>query len=189
MKLSKQARLTAIILGIVLIFGLWSAGNYNSLTTSKNDVDNSWAKVETQYQRRIDLVGNLVSSVKGAQGQEQKVFIAIANARTAYNNASTTSGKAAAASQVETNLALIPRLQEAYPDLKSNTQVQSLMTQLTQTEDQIAGARDTYNDTATNFNKNVSRFPKNIFAGIFGFHHVTLFKADTNAATAPKVNL
>lgn len=189
MKLSKPAIMTGVILIGVLFIGLSIAGNYNGLVGNKNDVDNSWAKVETQYQRRLDLIDNLVSSVKGAQGQEQKVFGDIAKARTQYNSATDTNGKAAAASQIETQIALIPRLQEAYPELKSNGQVQSLMNQLSGTEDQIAGARNTFNDTANNYNKNVSSFPKNMFANGFGFHKVSLFRADPKAATAPKVNL
>jgi len=189
MNLTKQAKTTAIVLAVTLTLGLWIAGNYNSLVTGKNSVDNSWSKVETQYQRRFDLIDNLVASVKGAQGQEKTVFEAIANARTAYASASNANSKASAASTLESNVALVPRLQEAYPDLKSNTQVQSLMTQLTSTENDIAGVRNTYNDTATNYNNNVARFPKNIFAGMFNFQKQTLFKADANASTAPKVTL
>lgn len=187
MKLTKPAKITAIVLAVVVVFGLWIGGNYNSLVTSKNEVDNSWAKVETQYQRRLDLIDNVVQSVKGAQGQEQKVFGDIANARKAYSNANSTSEKAAAASQIESNVAVIPKLQEAYPELKSNDQVTKLVGELQGTENQIASARDKYNDTATNYNNGVTRFPKNMFAGIFGFHKQALFKADQAAATAPKV--
>lgn len=186
--LTMPAFITLIVLSIALLVGLVFAGNYNSLVSSKAEVDNSWAQVETQYQRRLDLVGNLVGSVKGAQGQEQKVFGDIAKARTAYNNASSTSDKAAAASQVETNVALLPRLQEAYPDLKSNTQVQGLMTQLTGTEDAIAKARDNYNNVSKNYNVNIKSFPKVMFANMFGYKDQALFKADASASTAPKVN-
>lgn len=189
MKLTKQARITGIVLVIILFVGLWIGGNYNSLTVSRNEVDNSWAKIETQYQRRLDLIDNVVASVKGAQGQEQKVFGDIAKARSAYNNAGNTSDKAAAASQLETNIAVIPKLQEAYPELKSNEQVTKLIDEVRGTEGQIATARDRYNDTATNYNNNISRFPKNIFANSFGFKKQSLFKADTAAAKAPKVNL
>jgi LemA protein len=188
MQVSKAAIKTLIICGIILLIALWLGGNYNSLVKARAQVDQSWASVETQYQRRLDLVGNLVASVKGAQGQEQAVFGKIADARSAYNSASSSSDKAAAASQVETNLAVIPRLQEAYPDLKSNTQATSLMSQLTGTENGIMAARDNYNKVATNYNVNVGSFPKNLFANAFGYQKQALFKSDAGAATAPKVD-
>ncbi len=125
-KISTPAKVTGGIMIALLFVFLWVTGNYNSLISSKNSVDKSWARVETQYQRRLDLIDNLVSSTKGAQGQERAVFIAIAEARTKYNNATSSNDKASAASQIETNVALLPRLQEAYPDLKSNQQVQSI---------------------------------------------------------------
>jgi LemA protein len=185
--MTKPATITGGILVFFLIVGLWIMGNFNSLISSKNAVDKSWSKVETQYQRRLDLIDNLVSSTKGAQGQEREVFIKIAEARTRYNNASSSTDKAQAASQIETNVALLPRLQEAYPDLKSNQQVQSLMNQLTTTEDGILKARDGYNDTTTNYNIGIQRFPKNLFAGWFGFAKIALFKADSGANKAPQV--
>ena len=188
MRLSKPALITGLMLCLLLIIGLIFIGNYNSLVNAKANVDQSWASVETQYQRRLDLVGNLVASVKGAQGQEQIVFGKIADARTAYNNATNTNDKAAAASAVESNVALIPKLQEAYPDLKSNAQVTQLMNQLTSTEDSILSARNAYNAQATTYNISILRFPTNIFAGFFGYHTQSLFKADSTASTAPTVN-
>lgn len=186
--MSKTALGFGICAGIVLLMGMWFAGNYNSLIASRNEVDKSWATVETQYQRRMDLIDNLVASVKGAQGQEAKVFIAIADARKQYASATTPDGKAKAADAVETNIALIPRLQEAYPELRSNEQVTKLMDQLTGTENGIQNARDGYNLTANNYNTNIERFPKNLFARTFGFTSRTLFKSDSGAEKAPKVN-
>lgn len=186
--LSKSAIWTGAVLGFLLIVGLMFAGNYNSMVASRNKTTQSWGTVETAYQRRFDLIGNLVSSVKGAQGQEQAVFGKIADARAAYASASNPSDKAKAASQIETNVALVPRLQEAYPDLKSNQQVTQLMNQLTGTEDGIMSARNAYNDQATKFNTSIERFPSNVFAGLYGFKEFTLFKADPGAATAPKVD-
>jgi LemA protein len=188
MNLSRSAIITAIALGILAFLGLWFAGNYNSLVSSRNAVDNSWAKVETQYQKRLDTIDNLATAVKSAQGQEAKVFGDIAKARQAYNSAGTTNQKAAAASQIE-SINIVPRLQEAYPELKSNAQVQSLMDQLMATEKDIAGVRNDYNDTVTNYNNNVSRFPKSIFAGIFGFQKAQLFKAEAGASKGVKLNL
>lgn len=191
MKLSTPAIVTGVILLLGLIIFGWFTGNYNSLVGANEDVDNAWAKVETQYQRRFDLIGNLVESVKGSQLQEQTVFKSIADGRKQYTAAQQSgdeNGQAVAASQLETNIALIPRLQEAYPELKSNTNVQSLMKELTGTEDGISKVRDTYNDTVTNYNKNVKRFPKSIFAAMFGYDERQQFKANAAAATAPQVN-
>jgi LemA protein len=187
MKLTKQATITLIVLSVIAILGLWLMGNYNSLVQSRNDVDKTWGKVETRYQRRLDLIDNLVASTKGAQGQEKEVFIKIAEARSGFKNASSSGEQAAAASQMETNIALIPRLQEAYPDLKSNNQVQALMNELGSTENDIMTARDSYNDTTSNYNLGIQRFPKSIFASMFGFTKQNLFKADVGAKNAPKV--
>ena len=188
MNISMPAKFTAILLGIIFILVLLVIGNYNSLVTAKTQVEKSWSQVETQYQRRLDLIDNLVESVKGAQTQEREVFIKVAEARSNYNKATSTSDKAEAASQVETSvIALLPRLQEAYPELKSNQQVQGLMNELTKTEDTIVKARDHYNDTTTNYNLNIQRFPKNLFANMFGFEKQNLFKSEGGAEKAPKV--
>lgn len=189
MNISTPAKITGVILAILFVLVVWIVGNYNSLVGSRNQVDKSWAQIETQYQRRLDLIENIVQSAKGAQKQEQVVFgqIADARARIASGSAST-SDKAAAAAQIETTItAIVPRLQEAYPDLKSNAQVQSLIDELKKTEDNIAKSRDHYNDTANNYNINVMSFPKNIFAGMFGYQKVSLYKADAGANKAPAV--
>lgn len=187
MKLSKPAIITAIVLGVILFLGLWFAGNYNSLVSASNGVDNAWSKVETQYQRRLDLIDNIVASVKGSQLQEQKVFGDIAKARTQYNQATSAEGKAEAASSIETNVALIPRLQEAYPELKSNEQVSKLIGELAGTENGILDVRNRYNDAVTNYNTNITRFPKSIFASMFDYDKRSLFKADSAASKAPTV--
>ena len=185
--MSKPAIVLAFILGFLFVSGLWLMGNYNSLVGSKNQVDKSWASVETQYQRRFDLIDNLVESVKGSQKQEVAVFGEIAKSRKQYLSATNTNDKAVAMSSLETNIALIPRLQEAYPELRSNENVQMLMTDIRGTEDGILKARDTFNTTATNYNTNILSFPKNIFARVFGFEKQSLFKADAGTSVAPKV--
>lgn len=187
MKLSSNAVKTLVGLLLAFFVGLWLAGNYNSLVTSQTAVEKSWASVETQYQRRFDLIGNVVESVKGGQKQELAVISSIADARKVYSNAKTVSEKATAMSSIETSVALLPKLQEAYPDLKSNQLVQSLMAQLTNTEDGIQQARDKYNATATNYNSNVRRFPKNLFARLFGFDKATLYKSAGGAEKAVEV--
>lgn len=187
LNLSSAAKTTLFVLGGFFFIGLWLVGNYNSLVNSQTAVEKSWAQVETQYQRRFDLIGNVVESVKGGQKQELAVLTEIANARKQYSGASSLNDKSAAINSIETNVALLPRMQEAYPDLKSNMLVQSLMTELKGTEDGIAKARDTFNTTATNYNKNIRSFPKNIFANMFGFEKVNLFKSTVSADKAVQV--
>lgn len=185
--MSKAAIVTAIILGFLLVSGMWCIGNYNSLVTAKGQVEKSWSMVETQYQRRIDLILNLVEAAKGAQGQEVKVFGDIAAARTKYAGAGSTSDKAAAAGQMESALGRLLVITENYPDLKSNQNVMALQAELGKTEDGIAKARDAYNGTATNYNVQIAKFPKSVFASMFNFEKQSLFKADTGAEKAPKV--
>lgn len=189
MNLSKPAIATGITL--LTLFSLigWGIANYNSLVAQKADVDNAWAKVETQYQRRLDLIQNIVGSVKGAQKQERDVFGKIADARKQVVSNATTDEKASAASQSESTIvSIVPRLQEAYPDIKSDGQVSKLISQLETTENEIAKSRDAYNNTVTNYNVGVVRFPKSIFAGMFGFQKSNLYKADQGASKAPSVN-
>lgn len=186
--LSKSAFNVLVTLIVLAVLSLWLVGNYNSLVSSQVAVAKSWASVEVQYQKRFDLTDNLVQTVKAGQKQELEVFTAIANARKQYNSSSSLNDKTAAANSIETNLALIPKLQEAYPELKSNSLVQSLLVDLKTTEDSVAKARDTFNTTAANYNTNVRRFPKNIFANMFGFEKVELFAGVKEAAKAVKVN-
>lgn len=186
--MSKTAITVGSILGIIALVGVWFAGNYNSLVTARNQVDNSWASVETQYQRRLDLIDNLVQSVKGAQKNEQVIFTAIAEARQRVATAGTIDDKVKATNDMETNIALLPRLQEAYPELKSNELMNKLMNELSGTENGIATKRDEFNKTATNYNTNIGRFPKNMFAKTFGFEKVSLFKSEKGAEKGAKVS-
>lgn len=185
--MTTPAIVTASILGFILIISVWFIGNYNSLVGSKNQVDKSWSMVETQYQRRLDLIDNLVSTVKGAQIQEQTVFGDIAQARTQYSGAQNSSDQAAAAGQVESALGRLLVITENYPELKSNESIRALQGELGKTEDGILSARNQYNESATSYNTNIQRFPKNIFASVFGFEKQNLFKSDSGAAKAPEV--
>lgn len=185
---TKPAIVVGVILALIGVFTLWCVGNYNSLVGSRNQVEKSWSMVETQYQRRLDLIDNLVSTVKGAQVQEQKVFGDIAQARQGYAGASNSSEQAEQAGRMESALGRLLVITEAYPDLKSNQNVIALQAELGKTEDSISKARDTYNTTATNYNTNIQRFPKSIFAKNFGFEKQNLFKSDVGASKAPKVN-
>lgn len=189
MKLSKPAIVTAIVLGFVAIIGLWLAGNYNSLVVANNAVDNSKSKIDTQLERRYELIDNIVSSVEGSQAQESDVFGKIAEARKIGSSANSETAKADANAAIDTQIALLPRLQEAYPELRSNDQVTRLITELQGSAGQVATARDTYNDTVTNYNNNITQFPKSVFANVFNFDKKELFKASKAAETNPQVKI
>lgn len=188
LKLSKPAIVTGLVFGVILILGLIVGGNYNSLVTAKNSVDNSKAKIDTQLERRYELVDNIVESAKGSQAQESDVFGKIAEARKLGSSSADVGTQATANRTIDTQIALLPRLQENYPELKSNEQVTRLIVELQGTAGQVATARDFYNNTVTNYNTNITSFPKNIFAGIFNFDKAKLFEASKAAGTNPKVD-
>lgn len=177
------------IWGIIALLALYAVVSYNSLVKLNAGVDNQWAQVETQYQRRFDLIPSLVASVKGILKQEQAVFGEIAEARTRYSGATTVADKVAAANQVESALGRLLVITENYPQLKSSENVQTLMAQLEGTENRISVERGRFNDDVTTYNIKVRTFPSSIMAKIFGFSSRELFKAAEAAATAPKVEL
>lgn len=178
-----------IVLGVVIVLGLWAMSSYNTLVVMNEGVETQWAQVETQYQRRYDLIPNLVSSVQGIMKQEKEIFTAIANARQGYAGARTTDEKVAATGQMESALGRLLVITENYPVLKSYENVQSLMAQLEGTENRISVERMRYNEVVKEFNIKVKTFPGNLFANIFGFQVRKMFEAVQEAASAPKVQL
>jgi LemA protein len=178
-----------IILGIVLVVGIWSVSSYNSLVSHNESVDTQWSQVETQYQRRYDLIPNLVASVQGVMKQETAIFTGIAEARQGYAGARTVNEKVAAASQMESALGRLLVITESYPVLKSNETVQSLMAQLEGTENRISVERMRYNDMVRDYNIHVKSFPGSFFAKMFGFEVKKAFEATEGASVAPKVQL
>jgi LemA protein len=179
-----------IILVVVLVLiALYAGGKYNRLVSQNEAVNAQWAQVESQYQRRFDLIPNLVSSVQGAMKQEQTVFTALADARSHYAGATTPDQKAGAATEVEGSLGRLLAVMENYPQLKSIDAVQSLMAELAGTENRVAVERMRYNEVVQAYNVSVKTFPSSLVAGMFGFAPRTMFEAQTGAENAPKVNL
>jgi LemA protein len=178
-----------VVVLLVIIVGASFWGTYNSLVTKNQAIDAQWAQVEAQYQRRFDLIPNLVNSVKGYMTQEQTIFAQIADARTRYAGAQTPDAKAAAGSQVETALGRLLVIMENYPTLRSVEVVRTLMDELAGTENRINVERQRYNTVVQDYNTTILRFPTNLVASMFGFESRQYFKADTGASTAPKVNL
>jgi len=184
----KWVALAVLLLTALFVFSNVTS-NYNLLVRSRNKVDNTWSKVETQYQKRLDLIDNVVQSVKGSQFQEQEVFGEIAQARSLYGQANTVSEKVEAANNIDTAIAFLPKLQEAYPELRSNDQVSKLIAELQSTESNILSARNEYNDNVTEYNNSISVFPMNVYANMFNFETKELFKSLPEASQGAKVNL
>lgn len=185
--------LISIFLGLIFvalsIFG-WVAGSYNEMVSSRETVSTSWAQVETQYQRRYDLIPNLASATKGYLAHEQKVFKDIADARRNYASAPTGSdSKIQATSQMEGALARLLVVMENYPNLKSDQTIKGLMDELAGTENRVNVARQRYNEIARDYNIGIKSFPRNILAGMFGFKEKPLFESVSEAKQAPKVDL
>lgn len=174
------------VVAVVLLYA-WSS--YNSFVGKNEAVNGQWAQVETQYQRRLDLIPNLVNSVQGAMKQEKEVFLAIADARTKYGSAKTVDEKASAATGVESALSRLLVVMENYPQLKSMDTVQTLMAQLEGTENRVSVERSRFNDMVKDLDMSIKRFPSNLIANIFGFKERAYFEAAKGAENAPKVNL
>jgi len=179
----------AVIVVVLVIVAVYMGGKYNGFVSQNESVNTQWAQVESQYQRRFDLIPNLVSSIQGAMNQEQSVFTALAEARTRYAGATSVDQKAAAANQVESSFARLLVVMENYPQLKSIDAVQGLMAELSGTENRVAVERMRYNEIVRDYNVTVKTFPGSFVARMFGFAPRTMFEAQTGAETVPKVNL
>ncbi len=181
-----------LVIGIVVLLVLMAGASmfgmlYNSLVTKSQAVDAQWGQVEAQYQRRFDLIPNLVNSVKGFMTQERYVFDQIAEARTRYAGAKTVNEKAAAGSEMESALARLLVIIENYPQLRSSELVTQLMDELAGTENRISVERRRYNDLVRRYNTAIKTFPSNMLAGTFGFTEREYFKSVSGAELAPKV--
>jgi len=177
----------AVVVVIVLAIGGWLGGTYNSFVTKSQAIDAQWGQVETQYQRRFDLIPNLVNSVKGLMAQEKAVFDNLAEARTKYGGATTVDEKAEAASELEAALGKLLVVVENYPEIRSSTAVVGLMDELAGTENRISVERRRYNELVQSYNTSIKTFPNNMVAGMFGFTEKEYFKSVSGADLAPKV--
>ena len=180
-----------VLLGLIVLLvvvGLYLMGAYNGLVSARESADNQWAQVESQYQRRFDLIPNLVESVKGVMEQEKEIFTALADARTRYSGAQSPEAKVEAANQVESALSRLLVIVENYPELKSSETMQTFMAQLEGTENRISVERMRYNEIVRDYNLKIKQFPTAFIAGMFGFDERSYFEAATGAETAPKVS-
>jgi LemA protein len=193
MKKNKGLIITIVVIALVAI---WGISSYNGLVSMDENVSNSWANVETQYQRRSDLIPNLVNTVKGYAKHESETLESVMQARSQATQVkidpSNCTPQQLAAYQkaqgdVTTALGKLLAITENYPDLKANQNFLELQSQLEGTENRINVARKDFNDTAKKYNTSLRRFPRNIVASMFGFEKRNYFEAEAGAEKAPKV--
>ena len=176
------------ILGIGVLIGIWMYSGYNGLVTNRENVDTQWSQVEAQYQRRFDLIPNLVNTVKGASNFEQDTLTKVTEARTKWMNAGSQSERVDAANQFDSSLSRLLVTVEAYPQLQATQAYRDLMVQLEGTENRISVARVDYNEAVRNYNLSVRRFPGSVLANIFGYEPEKFFDSTPGSEKAPTVN-
>lgn len=178
--------MTAVIIlvaiAVVLIIVL-----YNKLVKLRNMVDNAWAQIDVQLQRRLDLIPNVVETVKGYAQHESATLDAVTQARAAVASATTPEGRMGASNHLTETLKNLFAVAEAYPDLKANANFQQLQAELSNTEDKISYMRQSFNDTVMKYNTAIQTFPAVLFAGVMGFKERPSFTAEEGASVAPRV--
>ena len=175
-----------VIVGLLIIYFI---SVYNSLVTLRNRAENGWAQIDTQLQRRFDLIPNLVETVKGYAKHESEVFDRVSTARSGMMNAKTVNEKAQADNALTGTLKTLFAVAEAYPQLKADANFRELQEELTNTENKVAFARQFYNDTVKRYNIGLQKFPRNIVAGMFKFEQREFYIVETpDAKVAPKVS-
>ena len=184
----KKLSTSAVLILAVAAIGLWVLTSYNGLVTANESVDAAWSQVETQYQRRFDLIPNLANTVKGAANFEQETFTQVTQARSAWQSAGTRNEQVAAATQFDSALSRLLVTVENYPQLQATQAFRDLMTQVEGTENRIATARRDYNQEVQQYNVRVKRFPTNLFAMVFGFEAADFFEAAEGSDTAPSID-
>ena len=185
-----------IILGVVAVVLIWGVSSYNGLVTKDEGVSAAWANVESVYQRRADLIPNLVNTVKGYAAHESETLMEVTEARTKSTSITVDPSTATpeqmeawmkAQDEVGAALGRLIAISENYPDLKANQNFLDLQKQLEGTENRISTERRKYNETVKSFNASIRRFPTSLIAGMFGFEKRSMFEAQEGAEVAPVV--
>ncbi|MBD7909759.1 MULTISPECIES: LemA family protein [Clostridium] len=186
--MKKNLKPLIIVAIIIFLLVIPTISAYNSLVTLEQQVSTSESNIDTQLQRRSDLIPNLVNTVKGYASQEKDIFTDIANARSRLAGATNVSDQANADSQLSGALSRLLVVVENYPELKSNQNFRDLTVELEGTENRITISRQDYNTAVTNYNTKRRRFPSNIIASLFGFEEKPLYKASEGANEVPSVD-
>ena len=176
-----------VVIVIVVVLVIAAIALYNNLVKLRNMVDNAWAQIDVQLQRRLDLIPNLVETVKGYASHDRGTLDEVTEARAAVVNAGTPAGKMEADNMLTGALKSLFAVAEAYPDLKANVNFQQLQAELSSTEDKISYMRQSYNDTVMKYNTAIQTFPAVLFAGMMGFSQRESFDAAAGSDVAPKV--
>ncbi|MBX4260693.1 LemA family protein [Clostridium estertheticum] len=186
--MSKKVRTIAIVVAIFLVIIMPIIGGYNKIVSLEQRVTVTEGNIDTQLQRRSDLIPNLVETVKGYASQEKDIFIKVAEARAKLAGATNVTDKAKADSELGSAVSRLLVIVEKYPDLKSSANFKDLTVALEGSENRIGTARQDYNTSVGEYNTTIKRFPSNIISGIFGFDKKPLYKASESAKVVPKVN-
>ncbi|MCQ2344219.1 MAG: LemA family protein [Paludibacteraceae bacterium] len=194
--MKKNTLTIIIVIGVIVILAIWMMNSYNSMVALQETVTTKWANVESQYQRRSDLIPNLVATVKGYAAHESATLEGVVAARAKATSITIDPSNCTPEqlaeyqkAQGELGMALgrLMAISENYPDLKANTNFLELQEQLEGTENRIQVSRREYNETVQVYNTKIRQFPGNIVAGMFGFNQMNKFEADEEAKNAPKV--
>jgi LemA protein len=176
-----------IVLVILVVIAISIFSSYNGLVSSDEAVTSSWSQVENQLQRRMDLIPNLVNTVKGYASHEEKIFTEVTKARENLMGAGTVGDKAKADQELTGSLSRLLAIAENYPELKADANFRQLSDELAGTENRIAVSRMDYNNAVQSYNVKVRKFPTSIIAGMFNFQQRDYFEAAAGAKEAPKV--
>ncbi len=186
-----------IAIAAVVVIALWGISSYNGLVNKEEGVSSAWSNVENQYQRRADLIPNLVNTVKGYASHEKETLQAVIEARSKATQVTVSADQLTpeamkeyqkAQGEVGSALGRLLAVAEAYPDLKANENFKELQAQLEGTENRISVERKKFNETAQAYNQSIRRFPATIIAGLCGFEKRPYFEAEEGAQKAPTVS-
>ncbi len=194
--MKKSSVVLIVVLAVLAVIVLWGVGTYNGLVSAEEAVSAQWANVESQYQRRADLIPNLVATVKGYADHESETLEGVVAARARATQVTVNPDQLtpealqeyqAAQGDLSSALGRLLMITENYPDLKANQNFRELQSQLEGTENRIAVERGRFNEMAKGYNASIRRFPRSIIASMFGFEKKPYFEAAAGAAQAPQV--
>ena len=186
--MKKGTIILLVVIAIIALLGFSLVGSYNGFVAQEESVNQSYAEIQTQLQRRVDLIPNLVNTVKGYASHEKEVLQGIADARARLAGAKTPEDQANADAELSSALSRLLVVVEQYPNLKADRQFTQLMDELSGTENRIQRSRQLYNENVNVFNENLGKFPGNVVGGMFGFTKKEYFQAQQGAEKAPSVD-